>query len=106
MCALFHLGPKRFPDFGRFPRFSIVFINLSDFIGIGSSFISNVVQDTTPQLGGNLDVQAREINTSTTNGNIKLNPNGTGYVEIRGDGTTDRTTGEIQLNYSNNNCSF
>ena len=35
--------------------------------------------------------------------NIKLNPNGTGYVEIRGDGTTNGTTGAIQLNCSNNN---
>ena len=69
----------------------------------GQGFITDVVQDTTPQLGGNLDVQAREINTSTTNGNIKLNPNGTGYVEIRGDGTTNGTTGAIQLNCSNNN---
>ena len=32
--------------------------------------ISDVVGDTTPQLGGDLDVQAREINTSTTNANI------------------------------------
>ena len=59
--------------------------------------ISNVVEDTTPQLGGNLDVQAREINTSTTNGNIKLAPNGTGVVEIRGAGGSD---GTLQLNCS------
>ena len=32
----------------------------------------DVVSDTTPQLGGNLDVQANEINTSTTNGNQTL----------------------------------
>ena len=63
----------------------------------GGSGISNVVEDTTPQLGGNLDVQAREINTSTTNGNIKLNPNGTGVVEVRGAGGND---GTLQLNCS------
>ena len=32
----------------------------------------DVVDDTTPQLGGNLDVQASEITTSTSNGNICL----------------------------------
>ena len=63
----------------------------------------DIVDDTTPQLGGNLDVQAREINTSTTNGNIKVNPNGTGCLEVLGDGTTSGTTGAIQLNCSNNN---
>ena len=55
------------------------------------------------QLTGNLDVQANEINTTTSNGNVKINPNGTGCVEIMGDGTDDGTTGAIQLNCSNNN---
>tara|TARA_Y100000004_G_scaffold111946_1_gene125685 strand:- start:850 stop:4704 length:3855 start_codon:yes stop_codon:yes gene_type:complete len=64
------------------------------------SGLSNVVEDTTPQLGGNLDVQASEINTSTTNGNIKLNPNGTGVVEVKGDGSS--SDGTIQLNCSQN----
>ena len=63
----------------------------------GGGGISNVVEDTTPQLGGNLDVQANEINTSTTNGNIKLAPNGTGVVEVRGAGGGD---GTLQLNCS------
>ena len=68
--------------------------------GGGGSGISNVVEDTTPQLGGNLDVQTNEITTSTTNGNVKLNPNGTGVVEIKGDGSS--TDGTIQLNCSQN----
>ena len=62
--------------------------------------ISDVVGDTTPQLGGDLDVQAREINTSTTNGNIKLNPNGSGAVEVKGDGSSN--DGKLQLNCSQN----
>ena len=62
--------------------------------------ISDVVGDTTPQLGGDLDVQAREINTSTSNGNIKLNPNGSGAVEIKGDGSSN--DGKLQLNCSQN----
>jgi len=68
----------------------------------GGGGISNVVEDTSPQLGGNLDIQSREINTSASNGNIKLNPNGTGCVEIMGDGTSSGTVGAIQLNCSVN----
>jgi len=64
----------------------------------GASGISNVVDDTSPQLGGNLDVQANEINTSTTNGNIKVTPNGTGLFEIKG-ATND---GTLQLNCNQN----
>ena len=46
-----------------------------------------------------MDVKAKEINTSTTNGNIKLNPNGTGVVEVKGAGGND---GTLQLNCSAN----
>jgi len=58
-----------------------------------------VVDDTTPQLGGNLDVQAREITTSTSNGNVKITPNGSGVVEVKGAGGND---GTLQLNCSAN----
>ena len=71
---------------------------ISTVAGSGSG-ISNVVDDTSPQLGGNLDVQSREINTSATNGNIKLTPNGTGCIEVKGAGGND---GTIQLNCSAN----
>jgi hypothetical protein len=67
--------------------------------GIATGAIANVVEDTTPQLGGPLDVQAQEINTSTTNGNIKLTPNGTGVVEIKGNTGNDAA---IQLNCEQN----
>jgi len=49
-----------------------------------SSAISDIVEDTSPQLGGNLDVLARTITTSTTNGNIAITPNGSGVVLIDG----------------------
>jgi len=65
---------------------------------IDSSVASDLLNDTTPQLGGNLDVLAREILTSTTNGNIKLTPDGTGLVEIKG----ATNPGSIQLNCENN----
>lgn len=45
--------------------------------------ISDVVADTTPQLGGNLDVNGNSI-VSTSNGNIALAPNGTGKVVLSG----------------------
>ena len=60
---------------------------------------TNLVADTSPQLGGNLDVQTNEITTSTTNGNVKVTPNGTGVVEIKGAGGAD---GTLQLNCSAN----
>ena len=43
--------------------------------------ISDVVDDTTPQLGGDLDVNGNKL-TSVTNGNIVLEPNGSGKVQI------------------------
>ena len=42
-------------------------------------WIANVVEDTTPQLGGSLDVNGNKI-VSTANGNIDIEPNGTGNV--------------------------
>jgi hypothetical protein len=41
----------------------------------------NVVEDTTPQLGGALDVNGQII-TSTGNGSIELNPDGSGDVRL------------------------
>jgi hypothetical protein len=65
-----------------------------------ASRLANVVEDTTPQLGGNLDVQASSITTSTVNGGITLTPNGTGNVTL---GTmvfdADQTIGAGQDNY-------
>jgi hypothetical protein len=41
--------------------------------------IDEVVEDTTPQLGGDLDVNSNSI-VSTSNGDITLNPDGTGDI--------------------------
>ena len=51
-------------------------------LAIGTG-IANVVEDTTPQLGGNLDVNGNNI-VSTSNGAINIVPNGTGVVSIQG----------------------
>jgi hypothetical protein len=55
-----------------------------------SETFTSLVQDTTPQLGGDLDVNGNII-VSTSNGNIDIEPNGNGNVRI----TTD--TGGITL---------
>jgi hypothetical protein len=56
----------------------------SAWVSITSGGITDVVQDTTPQLGGALDVNTFSI-TSTSNGNITLQPNGTGDVILSAD---------------------
>jgi hypothetical protein len=71
--------------------------------GTGGGGIAAVVDDTTPQLGGNLDVQGFQIDTSTTNGNIALDSNGTGVVEVRGNQDGGGTNaGAIKLNCEQN----
>ena len=49
-------------------------------LGVGTA-LTNVVGDTTPQLGGNLDVNGNEI-TSASNGNVVVNPNGSGTISL------------------------
>ena len=82
------------PD-ARFPA-TLPAISGANLTNLPPSGISNVVEDTTPELGGNLDVLTREITTSTSNGNIIFSPNGTGAVEIKGDGSSN--DGVLQLN--------
>lgn len=48
--------------------------------------INEVLLDTSPQLGGDLDVNTHKI-TSASNGNVKIEPNGTGAVLIGGNDT-------------------
>jgi hypothetical protein len=48
---------------------------------------TELANDSTPQLGGNLDVNSNSI-VSVSNGNISVLPNGTGKVLVDGDGTT------------------
>ena len=68
----------------------------------------DVVNDTTPQLGGDLDVNGNTI-TSTSNGNVVIAPNGTGDVRLTTDtvrvgdtnadvNITTHGTGDLTLN--------
>jgi hypothetical protein len=79
----------------------------SAWVAITSGGITDLVQDTTPQLGGALDVNTFSI-TSTSNGDITLQPNGTGDVVLSadtvkiGDANTDAVlttdgTGDITI---------
>ena len=62
---------------------------------LDSTVSVNIVSDTTPQLGGDLDVNGNDI-VSVANGNITITPDGTGKVIIDGlsyptaDGTADQ----------------
>jgi hypothetical protein len=74
----------------------------SDPITLTSAAVGDsLVSDTSPQLGGNLDVLARSITTTTTNGNIAITPHGTGKVvldtNLTFDGTTLAVTGALTM---------
>ena len=56
-------------------------------LAVGGVALSNIVEDTTPQLGGDLDVNSNDI-VSTSNGNINLLPNGSGKVIMDGNGSS------------------
>jgi len=60
---------------------------------------TDIVSDTSPQLGGDLDVNGKDIVT-TSNGNIDLDPNGSGKVVFKGNAT--RGAGQFVLNCENN----
>ena len=62
-----------------------------------SSALSNVVEDTSPQLGGNLDLNGSDIVT-TSNATLDLAPNGTGTVVVRG----NTNSGAVVFNCESN----
>ncbi len=62
----------------------------------GGGGLGSVVGDTTPQLGGDLDVNGNAI-VSVSNGNIALTPNGAGVVRIDGSDGVDISQGAISI---------
>jgi hypothetical protein len=62
-----------------------------------SSALSNVVEDSSPQLGGNLDLNGNDL-ISLSNATIDLAPHGTGTVVVRG----NTNSGAIVLNCEDN----
>ena len=62
----------------------------------GIDVVTEVVDDTTPQLGGDLDVSTHSI-VSTGSNNIVLNPQGTGTVQINGDLTVTGSATTLEV---------
>ena len=60
--------------------------------------LTDIIQDTTPQLGGNLDVNGYDI-ISTSNGNIDLSPNGTGIVNVNSNLNVSGSLTASNINY-------
>ena len=56
-----------------------------------SGFLSNLSEDTTPQLGGDLDVNGQNI-VSTSNADIDILPNGSGKINLDGNGSSGGVT--------------
>ena len=69
--------------------------------------ISDVVSDTTPQLGGDLDVNGNAI-VSASNGNISITPNGSGKVILDGlsHPTSDGSAGQFLKTDGAGNLAF
>ncbi len=78
---------------------------------LDSSVVADLVGDTSPQLGGNLDVNGNDI-VSTSNADIDIIPNGTGDVNLGADTVqigdnnanatlTTQGTGDLILNTNN-----
>ena len=59
--------------------------------GTGSGDMNDLTDDLTPQLGGDLDVVTYDI-VSTSNRNIDILPNGSGKVNLDGDGSSGGVT--------------
>ena len=74
---------------------------------IPSSGIASVAADTTPQLGGDLDVNGNSI-VSVSNGNIAITPNGSGKVIIDGlsHPVADGNAGQVLKTDGSGNLSF
>ena len=73
----------------------------------GFPLIRNVVEDTTPQLGGDIDVNGNSI-VSASNGNIAITPNGSGKVILDGlsHPTADGSANQFLQTDGSGNLSF
>ena len=70
---------------------SLNYYNGSSWIAVVAGAMTSLVIDTTPQLGGNLDVNGNSI-VSASNGDITIAPNGSGEINLNGTVNTDNLT--------------
>lgn len=66
----------------------------SDLSGAPTIPSGDVVDDTTPQLGGDLDVNGNKI-VSASNGDIVIDPHGTGAIILKSDDVRTEGTGSV-----------
>ena len=85
---------------------NLKFYNGSSWSSIQSG-LTDIVGDSSPQLGGNLDVNGNSI-VSASNGNIAITPNGSGKVILDGLSfpTSDGTSGQALTTDGAGNVSF
>ena len=55
--------------------------NFNELYG-ASAEANDILEDTSPQLGGDLDLNGNKITTARSNENIVLDPAGTGTIEL------------------------
>ncbi len=86
---------------------ALKYYNGSAWVTIVAGSLTDIVQDGTPQLGGNLDVNGNSI-VSTSNGNISITPNGSGKVILDGLSypTSDGTANQSITTDGSGNLSF
>lgn len=79
----------------------------SSWNAIVAGTMTDVIQDTTPQLGGSLDVNGQSI-VSVSNGNIAITPDGSGKVVMDGLSypTADGTSGQFLSTDGSGTLSF
>ena len=58
--------------------------------------INNVSEDSTPQLGGALDVNGNNI-SSTSNNNVVIDPNGNGLIQLNATTTVEDGTHDFDI---------
>ena len=67
------------------------YYNGSTFVPVVAGAMTSLLVDTSPQLGGNLDVNGQSI-VSVSNGDITIAPNGSGEINLNGTVNTDNLT--------------
>jgi len=87
----FHVD--RIPTLSKSKISSIGSWNTSDIPDLSSTYLTAVSADTSPQLGGSLNVGGNSI-ISANNGNVTLNPDGTGVVSFANNTGTTYVNGD------------